>query len=819
MDLEREISHIQGLVGDNNLTQAIDGIIKLSLDIDDKEVINSAILIRASFNENFNRSQKGLIEAEKEYFANNKIRDSILNFLVKIRTGVEKGILNLDRNIYKKRISNNNIKIKESTSTPVRVGNPPFNSAIRIIGRNKELEQLESYLSKDNSIAILSGIGGIGKTTLASEYYWKSIREKKYKYFRWIPFNDSIERSIDLVYRPLRHFYFPNWNDALDKHGIINFVLNKELNLVGQKLMVFDGVNDRKELNKLKVIFREFNNIIITTRSLSINKGNNTIRLFPLREMDALDLFYNNCPNFSRNIPEENSVKNLLNAVESHTLIVEIIAKKINKSSYLNPEKILSFIQKNQLDKLENQVSYLEDGDENSISNLINQIFSISSLNKREFGLLKLFSILPPVNFSFTQVIEFHGKNVSNIDDESDIIEIDILLSNLAGKGYLIKRENDFRCHQLIQQYILFQKTPFAHEFEELLIFLNSNIEIQEFDLPLIESELIQISYSLIDKLKGTSRSFSVLINNIGMYELLSGNGKKALALLEKAHDTISDLKDDEIGTRIKINTARTLSILGQNIEAESILLALLSSSYIQRSNSIEKVSLKLLLGRIYYRRRGAENLGLAIKTLQEALLLVRDLFPNEIKHNCYILHALGIAYRFDQDYKSAIEVLKKSIELLERNNLILHPIYLNSLDSLATIYDDIGSYGLSENLMKNAIAVSENIYPLNHPTILQQKLNLAATLMGQKKLEESAEYMDILERSLADESVPIAFKALFYFNKGNLKYENGFLEEALKLIFKARKMMVKELGEHHFYVKRMDSEIEKIEVELNSRG
>ena len=89
---------------------------------------------------------------------------------------------------------------------------PPFRSEI-FLGRTEDLSHIhEQLLNGENLLLLVNGVGGMGKTTLASQYYHRYQHE--YAHIAWVLSEHSIADALLRLAPPLGVEFEPRWSTA-----------------------------------------------------------------------------------------------------------------------------------------------------------------------------------------------------------------------------------------------------------------------------------------------------------------------------------------------------------------------------------------------------------------------------------------------------------------------------------------------------------------------------------------------------------------------------------------------------------------------------
>ena len=169
-----------------------------------------------------------------------------------------------------------------------------------IVGRKKEIEEIKTHL-KQNSIVCISGISGLGKTTLANAY------------IIYVETDSSIQSAL-LSNEPLIKNLglkneFSNLSKAKEKllkmdnitlerndNELSHFALmiNKLRSLPGENILIVDNVNS-SVYAEISLLPTDNWNILLTSKEHIENENIHSYRLGHLAEEDAIALFKKHC--------------------------------------------------------------------------------------------------------------------------------------------------------------------------------------------------------------------------------------------------------------------------------------------------------------------------------------------------------------------------------------------------------------------------------------------------------------------------------------------------------------------------------------------
>jgi len=397
------------------------------------------------------------------------------------------------------------------------------------IGRDADIEVIHKKLSKgQNSLLLVNGEGGIGKTTVASTYYHKYI--EKYSHLIWI----AAEKSIEDALLPLALELQLKFDDNISAEQKIDDILRELIMLGKPSLLVIDNANDLIDLNNLYPRLRKCTtlHLLITTRVTECAHAE-TYPIKHLDEMDARELFVRLYHNHDSS---ENEILNqILMAVGYNTLVIEMLAKNLNNfNNILRKEYTLDAL----LEDLQ-QKGVLCLGKSEAVSTdyklqtakpeaIVEAMYDISGLKDEEKALLSVFAVLPAVNIPFNNIKAlFH-----------DLDGLEKLLLSIAQKGWidLDKKLKSFKCSPVIQEIVRKQNLEKLAEncqvlVDNLVVQLDyepgtGNITKVSYEEAVIYVQYSEMVCSHLFELRG---DISILLDSIGTFYKTYGNLDKAL--------------------------------------------------------------------------------------------------------------------------------------------------------------------------------------------------------------------------------------------------------------------------------------------------
>lgn len=589
-------------------------------------------------------------------------------------------------------------------------------------GRAEDLKELEKILfGKEKLLLLVSGQGGIGKTTLAARYFHNN--RHKYKHLAWVLAEPSIKEGIIESLKDRLGVKF----EKEDTEVRFRIIMRHLESLAEPVLFVLNNVNEERE-TELKVLSGEFSrysnvHFLLTSRLNAFAKG----KLFPVKPLEVEDAWrvfrqlYENCPETDRPLFEEI----FTTVIQGNTLILRLFAKNLNvfddglEQEY-SLKKLLSDLQGG-LTKLsksaEIDTNYKPVG--TSLENqrpetIILAMYDLSNLAEIEKQLLSCFAVLPAEAIPYEdlkQLLPF--PNLSKH------------LKALHKRGWLDfdTESKSFKTSPVIQGITLEKNSARLFEYcKQLIEALTNLLEVddqrQEYYL---NFKWIAYTQKLINLFfESQEPEIAVLNNNLALVlEELGGkiNLEKAKGLLQKALK--SDIRNFGVNSSIvskrKSNLATIFLVLNgeKNLkQAYSLLESALKSDISNFGENSSEVA----------RRRS--NLAMVLQDLggEDNLRQARDLME---------------------------EVLKSDISNFGENS----PKVAVRRSNLALVLRDLGGKGNLEQakfLLEKALASDVKNFGEKAPRVAKRQLNLATILRAFGGKENLLHAKVLLEKALA---------------------------------------------------------------------
>lgn len=316
----------------------------------------------------------------------------------------------------------------------------PYADESTVIHRGYDLEKLKEVLSKTKAAVMISGFGGLGKTTVARMLYAELADQ--FDCIGWVEYHgnlkDSLLASLSLYHEI--HDREQRWN------ALYECIKNDQT----KKLLFIDNVDSDKAHGqdpKQDTLLGELSgwpnlSVVLTSRFDQL-RGYRSYRLKMLEPEACEDLFYYYYNEEEYEVSAEErkqrqAVKDLVKLAGSHTYAVELLAKSAKYTSsleeYLKEVKKVGF----RFPKLNVQTDHRNAYA--SAAEQLKKLFDLSTRSEEEMQILWDFSVLPNMELSIKEVQQWLGYTTNDLDQ-------------LIREGWLLFRQG-ISMHPLIKETI-----------------------------------------------------------------------------------------------------------------------------------------------------------------------------------------------------------------------------------------------------------------------------------------------------------------------------------------------------------------------------
>lgn len=567
-----------------------------------------------------------------------------------------------------------------------------------IIDRIDITADIHNTLNDTPEIVIISGVGGIGKTTIALAYCNNPEIVKQYNHIAWVTVTDDLQN--DLMNKLSNDETGFKYYEELSKEENFYNCLSTLSKIKGNNLLIIDNANNPSDIlnNKEKLECLRWK-VLITSRTRP-----DECKILNIEELElshCRELFQR----FYKKPDKESKILNhLLKHINYHTLLTELLAKSGNKNPILNIVKLYELIQKQ--DSLKEpllqkkitisnpQATQKEIDREFKLYDYIIAIFDIETLNEEEKQYLRYFSILPYIEIPFSDLVCFFNIH------EKDIVEFSDTLDDLVKKGWLLQnilQDDDleiitYKCHQLIQTIIRVKLNVNYENVKNLIIFFISKIEIGDNETFISKKSLIPYCENIINVLDIHSLGFADLFCNLGYIIRRFGE-------MEKGHSYSIYATELYRKNNLKnFNFAKALRKLGESFGATGIgdyqaelKFKLEALSVLSEIDYFDKKEFVKTYSSIAHCYRNIGESEKAFEFYDKGLKIANEhSFELEIS---VIFNGLGILYSNLKQNETALEYRLKSLRIRENILPENHPDILSSINNIGVNYSKLNDY------------------------------------------------------------------------------------------------------------------------------
>ncbi|MCC5944766.1 MAG: hypothetical protein JJT94_07500 [Bernardetiaceae bacterium] len=413
-------------------------------------------------------------------------------------------------------------------------------------GREKELGQLNALITQNNHTHILSvkGIGGIGKSALAREYFIRKCLDFDFYIF--------LEGQQKDMLATLSH---PALLDNLDLNDAINqipkedpersdkvlgLIANALLNLQAKgksrtnRLLVIDDV-PTKNTQILQQLAAAGWRIITTSRERV--RHAKEYELIELTPEDALRIFalYFGLETQELSQVQKEEVEKIINRLRYHVLAIELVAKNARHLGW-SLEKLNQTLAEKGLnisDYADIETQHSGQKDIEHLFTYLLEIFPLEDLKEAELYLLNNYSVIPDEIIDKDTWAKILGKTEDHWQHQAQ---------QLHKKGWLNAppTEGGFRMHALLAEITRHKNQHRLYaDCEKMIQFLidelnwrdNPNYHQENYKYSTLYSRYAE---SVVSYFAEPNSRFSILCERIGSFYQTTGNLSQALHFYKK---------------------------------------------------------------------------------------------------------------------------------------------------------------------------------------------------------------------------------------------------------------------------------------------
>jgi tetratricopeptide (TPR) repeat protein len=682
----------------------------------------------------------------------------------------------------------------QRSSPPNPIYNTPHRGVANFVGRQQELTTLHEKLQQPGTVAIsaIAGMGGIGKTELATQYALQY--EQDYPGgICWLNAKKS-NLAADIL-----EIVQLNMHEVPQKLGEKPLNLQEQVAWCWQNwqpaeklvLVVLDDVTDEnwETCQSLLPTTNRFR-VLLTTRLRNLDN----VQELPLNVLPpdkALELL--------RELEGEQRLdaEKLCQWLGYLPLGLQLVRR------YLDEDPDLSLAE--MLQRLKAQ--RLEDEAINPSTRGLKAVFELSwqQLNPITQRVAAYLSLFAPdvISWKFVE----SATDLLNCP-ESDIKEAKKQLY----KRYLIERLQEkqacYKIHPLIREFLkaklaaLENTDDFRRNFAAVFIKVAEEIP----DRPTLD--YIKSVQDAIPHLTEVAQNLTDAVSDEDLIWVFSGlgrfyEGQGLYAIAEPWYNQCVEVVKTRLGEEHPsvASSLNNLALLyesqGRYSEAEPLFIQALA--LFKRLLGEEHPSVAMSLNNLALLYESQGRYSEAEPLFIQALALFKRLLGEEHPSVATSLNNLALLYESQGRYSEAEPLYIQALALYKRLLGEEHPHVATSLSSLALLYESQGRYSEAEPLYIQALALFKRLLGEEHPSVAMSLNNLAALYKSQGRYSEAEslyiQALALYKRLLGEEHPSVATSLN---NLAGLYNSQGRYSEAEPLFIQALALYKRLLGEEH---------------------
>lgn len=309
------------------------------------------------------------------------------------------------------------------------------------IGRDDELKKINGWMESDSRCLFISGMGGIGKSTLVRKYIFN--HKSDFENVVYIYCNETMCNVIANDEQLFINTCEKSQDETNSEYSIRKMKVLKSLEIGTDVILVLDNFDGVMDEYVAKIIDIGWKVIAVTRKDMS-GFGYPVIYIGEIKNNKCLqDIFSVHLGQRLSNM-EYGKIEKIILFVAGHTLSLELIAKQIAKS-YLTIDEAFFLAENNGFyNMVTEKVEIVKDGKRfyERVSALIQAIYNVNSMNVNKQKILKLLSLFDTTVMDIKEL-----KNLMQLDAFDDINELKEL-------GWIYATNEGVYLHPLIQETI-----------------------------------------------------------------------------------------------------------------------------------------------------------------------------------------------------------------------------------------------------------------------------------------------------------------------------------------------------------------------------
>ena len=724
----------------------------------------------------------------------------------------------------------------QNTTKEPRLVLPGCPPAMELIGRGGTLNDFKSVIAQNSKAAVVTGIGGIGKTEFIKRFLADNASE--YSKIGWFDYHDSFKETLlfnkneqgveGRAEELVANSNFPVDDTENRWHELLRLLNELDKNVV----LVFDNVDDVKQ-EDFESILKLKCSVIFTTR-LPMAERKHTLRIYPLDFLtpeDCARLFEHY---YDRKVEDAETLQKIVVRAGCHTLALELLAKTC-KTSRRTIGEFYEELQKSgfNLEGIKEEVMRENGKESKRFIEHMTKLFSLAAIEKGslEEHILKNLCTIPLDRFDIATLRDWLGLSSYNE------------LESLNDKGWIRISEDGetVTVHNVVAEVLAIELQPVLADCENLLASLWKSTDYEQTDVHIYTAPYLRQAEGFLACMREETEEIAALSANLAFIYDVQGDYGKAEEYYRKALEIVGKILGQEHPDTATIYNNLALvyqaqgyyrkaeeyyrkalkvmeKILGQEHPDTATIYNNLAGVYqaqgdYGRAEEYYRKALKItekILGQEHpdtamtydnlarvYKAQG--DYGKAEEYFIKALRIREKVLGQEHPDTAATYNNLAVVYRTQGDYRKAEKFYQKDLEITEKVLGQEHPSTATTYNNLAGLYQNQGDYGKAEEFFIKALRIREKVLGQEHPSTATTYNNLAVVYQAQGYYKKAEEYykkaLGIREKVLGREHPDTA---TMYNNLAVVYQDQGDYGKAEEYYRKALKIIEKVLGQEH---------------------
>ena len=687
---------------------------------------------------------------------------------------------------------------------------PAINQEVGLIGRDDVKRTIRAMLEENSCTALVSGVGGIGKTAVM-RYICHDLKNEG-KYVAWVECGDNLRDDLLQLRTALGIPDTDSVETAYKK--IINEIRSR---LSGRMYFFMDNLSRIPTHEEQDVLISLGIHVMATSRFEHEYFTNLSLDI--LEKKSAIDMFYG----YYKGDKERRYADyawEIIDSVHSHTLLVELLAKAAWEEGG-TLESFCDILKEEGFFRVSDEAVWTDhDSLQRTIEECIRKLYEISDLPEIQRHIMRLFTIFTP-----EKEIYYKVRDWGDLDRHG--------LRKLVTLGWLDRGglENGYRIHQVVKDSLAKQMEhngedvdleDYGNLLEKAMItrdYLGETVTYEFVRERIVFTEDISIflekkATDLLDSGNSPSNNdgwfivAGVLLNNLAGVLQDQGEYAKAIYYYKKSIIITDKLYGKKPSTALTYHNLATLfTDIGEYESAQHYFQMALEIFLSELGEEDPNTAMTYdNIGKLYIE---IGDFNKALECLQRALDIRKKILGEEHIDTGVTYNGLGRVFLELGDYNKSLEYYQKDFSIAKKMLGTKHPEIAAICHNMAEVYTESGDYEKAINCHQEALDIREKILGPDNLSTASTYNALARLFRIIGKYDEALAYyqkaLEIRQKILGEENVSTAKT---YNNMAEVFADQGEYKWALELHMKSYAILERRFGAEHVYTASVCSNI-----------